>query len=151
MTDTGTPTSTGIEERPPIEVRIAMTIRRLHRLTATAATPTARIAAASGARLLQRLTIDPDAAQRTMKSGFVRATTIAELWFVMHIAHIFGLAVRMDGWQQRGGVDWGGTPELMRHAAAFAHEYLPGFQTMLSDAAQSYMNKVLPFDDTVLN
>ena len=78
-------------------------------------------------------------------------TTIADLWFAGHIARIFGLALSVDGWPHRGGVDWGGSPELLEQARTFAHEYLPGFQKAIGEAAANYLNEVLPIDVTVVN
>lgn len=151
MADTSATTRDETVCRPPLRVRIAMTITRLQRLAATAETRAARDAAGKAAHLLEGFLSDPASAQRSMRLGFVRAATAAELAFAAHIARLFGLALRLDGWQQRGGVDWGGTPELMQYAGDFAREYLPGFQKMLIDAARAYLDDVLPVDGSVLN
>lgn len=138
-------------ERPPLEARIALTRDRLRRLAVTAQTPAARKAAASGALQLEVLATDPSLVQRRMERRFVRAVTVADLWFAGHIARIFGLALSIDGWPHRGGVDWGGSPELLEQARTFAHEYLPGFQKAMGEAAANYLNEVLPIDVTVVN
>ena len=138
-------------ERPPLEARIALTRDRLLRLAVTAQTSAAREAAARGALQAEVLANAPSLVQRKMERRFVRAVTVADLWFAGHIARIFGLAISIDGWPHRGGVDWGGSPELLEQAGAFAREYLPGFHKAMGEAAANYLNQVLPIEVAVVN